>query len=209
MTAFVNGEPGFTVTVDPDVPETITVGVPGPTGPAGPTGATGSQGPAGATGAAGPQGPPGGVKYRTSGLLSGLSFSGGAGSGAWTLWPAATRITIPAAVGDVVMYRVDILSNGNDAELDAAAVVAGAPVRYYSSGTAVQSANGHGGLYQSGAFGHGHNVPVIWVVQAGDLSAGQLTLAYLLRAGGARTWLTETGNPYPAHAHAINYGPSS
>lgn len=116
----------------------------------------------------------------------------------------------PAAVGDVVMYRVDILSNGNDAELDVAAVVGGSPVRFYSSGTAVQSSNGHGGFYQSGGFGHGHNVPAIWVVQAGDLSGGNLTLSYLLRAGGARTWLTENGgNPYPAVAHAINYGPST
>ncbi|HEY9473940.1 MAG TPA: hypothetical protein VIS06_08825, partial [Mycobacteriales bacterium] len=70
--------------------------------------------------------------------ITGLTdFTGAAGTGTWTLFPTALQATVAASAGDVVVYEVQILSTGSDAEMDAAAVVSGAPVRFYSTGTAI------------------------------------------------------------------------
>ncbi len=127
--------------------------------------------------------------------------------GSWTVLPAAYRVTIAANVGDLVELHALIISNQStgDTEADVASIVGGTPARYLSSGTATQAANGHGGLYGSGGFGHWQIPAVHWIVQAGDLSSGQLTLTYVMRSTSSSRTIGNAG--YPSEIRAINRGP--
>jgi len=132
-------------------------------------------------------------------------FAGGT-SGTWTLYPAALRVTVPAAVGDVLVVYPAIIADSTSgaAEGDLASVVSGAPARYYSSGTAVQAANGHGGLYQDGDFGMGQLPAVTWVVASADLSGGNITLSFMYRDSAGRAF---GHTVYPSTVDVINLGP--
>lgn len=124
-------------------------------------------------------------------------------SGAWTPCPANYRVTIPAAVGDVLHWEPHLLVNvGADAELDVASLVSGAPARYFSSGTTAQGANGHGGLY----IGTGYNralKPIRWIVTADDLDSGNVTLALMYRSGAGVTFGHAV---YPGQVDLTNHG---
>jgi hypothetical protein len=128
----------------------------------------------------------------------------GGGANPWTLCPAAYRVTVPAAAGDLLMWLPAVINDGGDAECDLASVVAGAPVRFYSGGPgAVQDANGHGGLYLGGNFGTGMWPTLRWVVDTSDIAAGTVTLAWMYKAGGSRN----AGSlAYASTIDLINYG---
>lgn len=149
-----------------------------------------------------------GVKAAAStGLL--VSTASIAADVAWTVLPAAWRVTVAAAVGDVLTLYGLIISTqaSGDLECDVASIVAGTPARYLSSGTGVQGAHGHGGLYgSSGATGFNlwQPGPVPWTVAAGDLSAGNITLSYVARASGAAR--TVGSAAYPSQVDVINHG---
>jgi hypothetical protein len=181
-------------------------GATGPQGPAGPTGETGpagAQGPAGPTGATGPAGPP--IKRASSGLIL-TSFTASSGSGGtWTVCPAAYRVTIPAVAGDVLRWEPAVIANPGSSgfELDLAAVNgSGTPIRYASSRTATQSPNGHGGLYLGGAYSLTIR-GLTWVVQAGDIVSGNVTLALMHRAGSG---MTIGSGAYPSEIELTNLG---
>jgi hypothetical protein len=146
------------------------------------------------------------VAVASTGLVNSTTGPGGTGSGTWTLFPSAYRVTVEAAAGDVLTLSVDVISNGDDAEMDLCSVVGGAPARYLSSGTAVQNVLGHAGLYQSGGYGHGSFPPVIWQVAEADLSGGDITLALMYRAGGTRMW---GSGAYPSSVTVANLGAPS
>jgi hypothetical protein len=122
-----------------------------------------------------------------TGLVKAVVGPMGGGANPWTLCPAAYRVTVPAAVGDLLVWLPAVITDGGDAECDLVSVVAGAPVRYYSGGPGpAQDPVGHGGLYLGGNFGTGAWPAVRWVADASDIVAGTLTLAWMYKAGGSR-----------------------
>jgi hypothetical protein len=125
-----------------------------------------------------------------TGLLLGTFGPGGATGQPTTLSPSAWWVTVTARVGDLLLWVPSILSTGADATGDLASVVNGSPVNFYSNGYGpTQAINGHGGLYLSGDFGVANYAPVKWLVQAGDLSGGAVTLAFLYQGGtGSHVW---------------------
>lgn len=191
-------------------------GTTGATGPAGPTGAqgpagndgapgaTGPQGPAGTTGATGPAGAGATIRRANTGLiLTTFTASSGTG-GAWTVCPAAYRVTIPAAAGDVLRWEPAVIANPGSSgfELDLAALNGSTPLRYASSRTSTQSPDGHGGLYLGGAYSLTMR-GLTWVVEAGDIVSGSVTLALLYRAGSG---MTIGSGAYPSEIELTNLG---
>lgn len=181
-------------------------GTPGAPGSAGSVGATGPQGPAGAAGAAGQDGEDGTLKAYTAknGVLG--TFGPCGDSGTWTTCPVAYRGAPCAAVpGDVLRWHMAIYhgsdqdSVGDLASLDAV----GSPIRHLSSGTDTPLGVGHGGLYLAGA---GTRVlrALDWVVQAGDIVAGQVTLAFRYRDNGSGNTMGHAS--LPGQVSVINMG---
>jgi hypothetical protein len=126
----------------------------------------------------------GALKAHVQTARSGVVFGPCRTSGTWTLCPTAYRVTVPAAVGDVVQWVPNIMVLVSaDSEHDLAAVVSGSPVRYASTGTGTQHPNGMARMYL-GSTGYARSWPVItWQVQSGDLDgSGNLTLAVMYRA---------------------------
>lgn len=157
------------------------------------------------------------VKAYRSSLLVGaglVSWVGGANEGAWVLFPAATRLTIPAAAGDLLCYTVTLFAQGGSAELDACCVLAGVPARYASTGTAAPQAVpvGCGGLYKYGAGAgvfDGDSMSLPWVVAAADLDvAGNITMSLLYHTDSPlRQW--QYSDTYPGLISLVNYGPGT
>lgn len=140
--------------------------------------------------------------FGTTGKIQ-LQFGPGDTSGTWTLAPAEWRVTIPAAVGDILCLDPSIIALvGADAEMDVCSLNGTTRLRYYSSGTSTQAPNGHGGLYMGQQFSHQVN-PVKWVVTADDIVGGNVTLCYMYRAGSGITWGSLA---YPNEITLINEG---
>lgn len=126
--------------------------------------------------------------------------------GVWTATPTAWQAVIPAEVGHLVEWSPAIVLGGGPAALDLAAIVAGAPARYASSGTATPNPKGHGGLFSQGDPGT-TRLPVLkWRVQAGDLEAGNLTLALCYRAATTGDTLTLGDVEAPSTIDVTNLG---
>lgn len=134
--------------------------------------------------------------------LAAFTANGGAGGG-WVLWPSSYRLTVPAAAGDVLVWTAAVIANGGPTEGDLVSVVSGAPARYLSSGTNVQGANGHGGFYQDGSFGTGQLPVITWIVAAGDLSGGNVTLSPLYHDAGGRAFGSAA---YTSQIDLVNLG---
>lgn len=142
--------------------------------------------------------------FATTGKVS-ATFGPGDTSGTWTVSGATWRVTVPASVGDILCLDPSVIALvGADAEMDVCSLNGNTPIRYYSSGTTTQSPNGHGGLYMGTQFSSKMGA-VRWVVTADDIIAGNVTLAYMYRAGSGVTWgsgvypneitLTNEGSP--------------
>lgn len=137
----------------------------------------------------------------TSGVQN-VTFQGDTSSG-WELAPAAYNVSVAASVGDVLWFEPSMLvAVGADAELDVASVVDGSPARYYSSGTAVQAPNGHGGLYIGTGFNRSLKA-VRWIVEASDIDDGTVTLALMRRNGSGVTFGSAA---YPGQVNLTNLG---
>lgn len=173
--------------------------VPGPIGPEGPVSSV--------PGPAGPQGDPGTLKaYVVKDGILGVFPSLAGDGGTWTTCPVAYRgEPCPAAVGDVLRWSMAIYhgsdqdSVGDLASLDAV----GAPIRHLSSGTLVPLDVGHGGLYLAGA---GTRVlrALDWTVQAGDIVAGHVTLAFRYRDNGSGNTMGHAS--LPGQVAVLNLG---
>lgn len=139
----------------------------------------------------------------TSGLIT-STFTASAGSGgAWTVCPAAYRVTVPAAAGNVLTWIPSLISNPGDSgyEFDLVSVDgSGTPLRYKSTGTSSPSANGFGGMYMGGAYSRTFRT-VTWVVSAADVVSGNVTLAILYRTGSG---MTIGSAAYPSDINVIN-----
>jgi hypothetical protein len=140
--------------------------------------------------------------YATTGVLN-ATFGPGDTSGTWTAVPAQWRVTVPATVGDILSLNPSVIALvGADAEMDVCSMDGETRLRYYSSKTAVQGANGHGGLYMGTQFNNKVS-PIKWVVTAADIVSGNVTLAYMYRAGSGITWGSLA---YPNEITLINEG---
>lgn len=140
--------------------------------------------------------------FDSTGILN-ATFGPGDTSGAWTPVAAQWRVTVPASVGDILLLDASVIALvGGDAEMDVCSMNGETRLRYYSSKTSVQEANGHGGLYMGTQFNNKVN-PVRWVVTADDIVAGEVTLAYMYRAGSGITWGSVL---YPNEISLINEG---
>lgn len=141
--------------------------------------------------------------HATSGNITSTFTASSGSGGAWTVAPAAYRLTIAAATGNVLTWYPSIIANPGDSgyELDLVAIDGSAAVlRYKSSGTASPSANGFGGLYMGGAYSRNIR-PVTWVVQAGDIVSGNVTLTLAYRTGSG---MTIGSAAYPSTIDIIN-----
>lgn len=140
--------------------------------------------------------------FGTTGKVTG-TFGPGDTSGTWTVAPAQWRVTVPASVGDVLELDPSVIALVSaDAEMDVCSLNGNTPLRYYSSGTASQGANGHGGLYMGTQFSTKLS-PIRWAVTADDIVSGNVTLAYMYRAGSGITWGSVA---YPNEITLINEG---
>lgn len=140
--------------------------------------------------------------FGTTGKITG-TFGPGDTSGTWTVSGAAWRVTVPAAVGDILCLDPSVIAQVTaDAEMDVCSLNGNTPIRYYSSGTTTQAGNGHGGLYMGTQFSSKLS-PVRWVVAANDIISGNVTLAYMYRAGSGVTW---GSGVYPNEITLINEG---
>lgn len=146
-----------------------------------------------------------GYRVANTGLITTTFTASSGGSGAWTVCPAAFRVAVAAVAGDVLRWNPSVMANPGDGgyEFDLAAINgSAAPVRYASSRTGVQAANGYGGLYMGGAYSRVlRGVP--WTVQAGDIFGGTVTLALMYRAGSG---MTIGSALYPSEIELINRG---
>lgn len=140
--------------------------------------------------------------FGTTGKLQ-ATFGPGDTSGSWTVAPAQWRVTVPAAVGDVLFLNPSIIAQVTaDAEMDVCSLNGNTPIRYYSSGTTTQGPNGHGGLYMGTQFSNKMG-NVKWVVTANDIVGGNVTLSYMYRAGSGVTW---GSGAYPNEITLTNEG---
>lgn len=140
--------------------------------------------------------------FATTGKVQ-STFGPGDTSGTWTVTGATWRVTVPASVGDILCLDPSIIALvGADAEMDVCSLNGETRLRYYSSGTSTQAPNGHGGLYMGTQYNHKVN-PIRWVVTADDIVSGNVTLAYMYRAGSGITW---GSGAYPNEITLINEG---
>lgn len=140
--------------------------------------------------------------FGTTGKIQ-QQFGPGDTSGTWTVSGAAWRVTVPASVGDILDLNPNVIAQvGADAEMDVCSLNGNTPLRYYSSGTNVQGPNGHGGLYMGTQFAQKMS-PIKWVVTADDIVSGNVTLAYMYRAGSGITWGSLA---YPNEITIVNEG---
>lgn len=140
--------------------------------------------------------------FGTTGKITG-TFGPGDTSGSWTVAPSPWRVTVPAAVGDVLCLDASVIAQvGADAEMDVCSLNGNTPIRYYSSGTTTQGANGHGGLYMGTQYNRKIG-SVRWVVTSDDIVGGNVTLSYMYRAGSGITW---GSGAYPNEVTLINEG---
>jgi len=143
-----------------------------------------------------------GVQAVASSGVQLTTFQGDTSSG-WALAPSAYNVTVAADVGDVLLFEPSMLvAVGADAELDVVSVIAGVPVRYYSTGTTTPGPNGHGGLYIGTGFNRSLK-SVRWIVEAADISGGNVTLALLRRNGAGVTFGSAA---YPGQVNLTNFG---
>jgi len=129
-------------------------------------------------------------------------------AGAWTAVDATTDLVVPAAAGDRLLINFDMLCNGGFAGvgtgLDVATIVAGAPVNYVSSRGAAPATNGLPGLYTDPTFlVSGGSLD--YIVQAGDISGGNVTLQFQYNNTAAGRIIYASAN-YPFRWRAVNIG---
>lgn len=185
-------------------------GSPGVKGDKGDKGDQGDQGPAGTNGTNGADGAPGrdGVLKAFTRTPSTIETWGPCGDGGtWTMCPSSYRsVPIPAAVGDHLLWTAPFLhQNNQEAAFDLASVIAGAPARYLSSGTATPLGGGYAGLYIVAAWPRSLS-PTWYTVAAEDIDAdGKVTLALMYRNNGSGNQMGNVN--VPGYIEVANAGP--
>lgn len=104
--------------------------------------------------------------------------------------PGITPLTVDASAGDLIGFSVNMLAlvPTDTALFDAATIVSGSPVNYFSGETGTASNLGLPGWYSPSALDQGAGEidgTAYYIVQAGDIAAGQVTVGLRFRAAGA------------------------
>lgn len=152
-------------------------------------------------------------RYSTTGQFVGNAFGPCGLTGTWTVSPNAFRLSIPASVGDILIWTPSAVlgtpTASSDAEFDLASVnntVPASPVilRTKSSGTNTPLANGDGGMYCWS--NNARRLPTVqWVVSADDIVSGTVTLALLYRASATGLSVGHA-TVYPSSVSISNLG---
>ena len=160
---------------------------------------SGLRGPTGATGASGPA-PTARQRY-TGGHITLTNTS-------WAAVTGPSDLVIAAVAGDVIECSVSGFMNNSAAEMyvDMATVVSGSPVNYVSLGAGGAS---NRGVMAWGAVASLYGRPggsIQYVVQAGDISGGNVTLRLYNRcaSGTGKQWYATSD--IPLHYSVVNFG---
>jgi hypothetical protein len=137
------------------------------------------------------------ARYYSTGWVTTAFGPGGSGQNLTpnTQMPGPLQLAIPGtevSAGDIIVWRMGLISTGGDAQCDVASIVGGEPVNFYSGEfTPNQNDIGAGDLYQTGDFGFAQPTQIEWVVQETDLdpdNEGSFRLSFLYVSGGNRMW---------------------
>lgn len=127
-------------------------------------------------------------------------------AGDWTLTPVGWRLSVVAAIGDVLEWAPNLHLGGGPAAFDVASVVNGEPARWKSTGLPTPLTLGS--MYVQGDYGTAALHTVRWMVQAADLAGGRITLALGYRDGSAEQDTTTLGHAGIASwISLVNHGP--
>lgn len=130
-------------------------------------------------------------------------------SAAWATVTGSPTISIAAAAGDYVELSIlSMLTAPNlNQYLDLAVMVGGSAVRYASNNTATPAAEGLPGLYRDISSFLVAGVGFGLTVQAGDLSAGTVSIVIATNGtGGGTIYASPT---YPLTWRLLNHGPAA
>jgi hypothetical protein len=130
-------------------------------------------------------------------------------AGAWALLTGGPTLAIAAAVGDYVQFDIigGMRSLPSASMLDLAVIVGGAAARYASTGGASPALEGDPTMYPNPSEFLGLRITFEFVVEAGDLSGGNVTFGFACKSNGTGN-LYASAN-YPLRLRAINHGPVS
>lgn len=111
--------------------------------------------------------------------------------------PTPLQLSIPAAAGDRILISPQFMHTGSGFFLDMATLTsAGAISRYLATGTTTPSPEGNPAYYpQSGSFPAATG-PVKMVAEAGEINAGNITVALVYRGSGTETVYASTAQPW-------------
>lgn len=126
----------------------------------------------------------------------------------WAALTGGPTLSLPAAVGDYVEFQiVGGMWDPGPSFLDLAVVVAGAAVRYLSTGTATPAIEGAPSFYADPQTYEHYGPTFEFVVASGDLSGGNVTVGFWTQGSGGGTLFASTA--YPLRWRALNYGPAT
>jgi hypothetical protein len=126
-------------------------------------------------------------------------------TGAWTLTPSDWRLSVVAAVGDILEWAPNVHLGGGPAALDLASVVDGSPARWHSSGSTTPL--DLGSVYVQGDYGTVRLPTLRWTVRSADVSAGRVVLALGYRAGSGGDTMMLGHAGIASRIGLVNHGP--
>lgn len=111
--------------------------------------------------------------------------------------PTPLQLSIPAAAGDRILISPSFMRTGSGFYLDMATLTsAGAISRYLATGTSTPSPEGNPAYYpQAGSFPTATG-PAKMVAEAGEINAGNITVALVYRGSGTETVYASTAQPW-------------
>lgn len=124
---------------------------------------------------------------------------------AWAVVAGAPTLSIPAVVGDMVEFKIEqMLFNPANGYFDLAVLVDGSPVRYMATNTVIPGSEGNPTFYPQPSSFRTFGPTFGFVVASGDLSGGEVTVAWANRGNGTGTIYADA--TYPLRWSAKNYG---
>ena len=127
-------------------------------------------------------------------------------AGSWAALSGGPTLVIPAAVGDYIEFNVmGMRTLGASSFLDPAVLVSGSPVRYSSTGTGTPALEGNPETYPNPGEFLGMTTIFEFEAESGDISGGNITIGFGVKANGTGTLYQSTD--YPLRLRVTNYGP--
>lgn len=143
---------------------------------------------------------------RTSGDITKTSVTN------WADFLTDSDLTLPASVGDVLLYDINGLADSTNIALimDVATLVSSAPVNSFGGGGATSGATGDGVLAWLLDIGTTRRIggAAWYTVQAADIVSGKVTCRTRCRTGGGTRVVSSTAND-PLFLFLENLGPVS